>query len=233
MAYDMSWIESGLAKKGKTKSGLAAALGRAPSAVTSLLKGEREIKAHEVAIIARYLEVDAPTISGSFAMRSTVSPATGNRVQIPITGIVEAGAFREFDDSNQDEPEYVSAEADKRWPDARLVAMRVGGDSMNALKPIPILDGATIVCVDYEDIADRYPMRTGMIVVVQRVAMGGHIREWSVKQLEVRDDKYVFHPRSTNQKHKPIVVTTDFGADDGMEVSVLALVRRIDNPVAD
>ena len=229
MAYDMSWIKSGLTKQGKTKSGLAAALGRAPSAVTSLLQGTRELKAGEVEVVAKYLGVEPPkALTDEAPDGGSVSLApTGVRVR--VAGTVEAGAFREFTDWNQDEPEYVSADPEKRWPDARLVAMRVAGDSMNALKPIPIFDGATIVCVDYEDIADQHPMRTGMVVVLQRVAMGGHIREWSVKQIEVQDDHYVFHPRSTNQKHKPIVVTTDFQADDGMEVSVLALVRDISN----
>jgi len=232
MRYDVTWIEEGLKKPGKKKGALAEALGRAPSAVTSLLRGERLLKAHEIEIIARYLEVDAPPTSGSFAMRTTVKPL-GDQIQVRIDGIVEAGAFREADDANQDEAEYVSADLDKRWPDARQVAFRVAGDSMNALKPVPILDGATVICVDYSDIADRYPMRNGMIVVVERVAMGGHMREWSVKQLEVKDDRFIFHPRSTNAKHKPIVVTTDFEADDGMQVGVLALVREITNQVAD
>jgi phage repressor protein C with HTH and peptisase S24 domain len=56
----VDWIRAGLAKPGKTQSGLAKALGRAPSAVTALLKGERELKAREVAVVAAYLEVLPP-----------------------------------------------------------------------------------------------------------------------------------------------------------------------------
>lgn len=58
---DLDWIREGLGKPGKSRSGLATALGRSPSAVTALLKGERKLKASEVALIAHYLEVDPPT----------------------------------------------------------------------------------------------------------------------------------------------------------------------------
>lgn len=57
---DIDDIRRGLEKAGKSKSGLAAALGRQPSAVTALLKGERELKAREIAVVARYLELDMP-----------------------------------------------------------------------------------------------------------------------------------------------------------------------------
>lgn len=58
---DLEWIREGLLKPGKSRSGLAAAMGRSPSAVTALLKGERKLKADEIGVVARYLEVDAPT----------------------------------------------------------------------------------------------------------------------------------------------------------------------------
>lgn len=236
MRYDVTWIKKGLEKPGKKKGDLAAALGRAPSAVSSLLKGDREIKAHEIAIIADYLEVQPPgpaSHSATLSPTSTVAPVSGNRMQVVMAGIVEAGAFREFDDANQDEPETITTDADPRWPKARHFAVRVAGDSMNACQPIPILDGAIVVCVDYSDIASSYPLRDGMKVVIQRVRDGGHLREWSIKQIEVQDDRYIFHPRSTSTRHKPIIVTTDLEADDGTTVSVLGWVRRIDNPEAD
>jgi len=57
---EIEWIREGLKKPGKTKSGLAQALGRAPSAVSALLKGERVLKAREIPKIEQYLEVKAP-----------------------------------------------------------------------------------------------------------------------------------------------------------------------------
>jgi repressor LexA len=57
---DIEDIRRGLQKPGKSKSGLAEALGLFPSAITALLKGERELKAREIPIVAKYLELDVP-----------------------------------------------------------------------------------------------------------------------------------------------------------------------------
>ena len=64
-----------------------------------------------------------------------------------------------------------------------------------------------------------------MVVVVQRLKDGGQTREWSIKQVEFFADRIEFHPRSTNARHKPIVVNHDMFADDGVEVAVIALIR--------
>jgi hypothetical protein len=58
------WIKDGLAKSGKTRSGLAKALGRAPSAITDLLAGKRELKASEILAVATYLELAPPPLFG-------------------------------------------------------------------------------------------------------------------------------------------------------------------------
>lgn len=57
---DLDWIRDGLKKPGKTQAGLAAAIGRSPSAVTALLQGSRDLKAREISKIAQYLEVSPP-----------------------------------------------------------------------------------------------------------------------------------------------------------------------------
>lgn len=142
-----------------------------------------------------------------------------------VAGKVEAGSFREVDDFNQSEPETFLVPRDPEFPSARVLAFDVSGDSMNALSPMPIPPGYRAICVAYEDIADRVPLRNGMVVVVQRTREGGHIREWSIKQVEFYADRIEFHPRSTNAKHKPIVVPHDYQADDGTSVEVIALVR--------
>jgi hypothetical protein len=70
---DIREIQEGLKKPGKSKSGLAKALGRQPSAVTSLLKGERQLKAHEIKIIREYLELSSQVpIIGSIDSDSEV-----------------------------------------------------------------------------------------------------------------------------------------------------------------
>lgn len=52
---DVEWIRIGLQEEGKTQSGLAKVLGRSPSAVTAMLKGERIVKDFEIPIIREYL----------------------------------------------------------------------------------------------------------------------------------------------------------------------------------
>ncbi|MDQ0473212.1 LexA family transcriptional regulator [Labrys wisconsinensis] len=56
----IAWIREGLARPGKSQTGLARALGRAPSAVSALLKGTRQLKAREIPLVAAYLEVSPP-----------------------------------------------------------------------------------------------------------------------------------------------------------------------------
>lgn len=58
---DLDWIRRGLEKPGKTQTGLAKALGRSPSMITTLLKGGRLLKVREVGKIAEYLGVEPPT----------------------------------------------------------------------------------------------------------------------------------------------------------------------------
>ena len=100
---------------------------------------------------------------------------------------------------------------------------------MNNLRPRPILEGDRVVGVSYEDVAHEAVLRDGMVVIVERTRDGGHTREWSVKQVEIYQGRTEFHPRSTNARHKPIVVERDMFADDGTQVEIIALVRRVVN----
>ena len=59
-AMTVDWIRKALVETGKTRSGLAKALGRSPSAVTDLLNGSRRLRAEEIAVADR--------ICGSFVM---------------------------------------------------------------------------------------------------------------------------------------------------------------------
>ena len=143
-------------------------------------------------------------------------------------GKVEAGAFRPVDDYGQELHEPVLVSPDRNFTHATMVVFDVVGDSMNNLLPRPILPGDRIVCVDLRSIGG-VPIRSGMVVVVQRSVNGGHLLERSVKQVEFYEDRTEFRPRSKNPKHQPIVVPRDRTADDGQEVQVIALVRAIQN----
>jgi hypothetical protein len=105
-------IKEGLKKPGKSKSGLAKALGRTPATVSEILKPPskgkpRQIKAHEVQIIREYLEMD---------------PA------VPVVGIVGASAEAFFYGEGSDNPN----ETVKPPPGVSVdtVAVEIRGDSL-------------------------------------------------------------------------------------------------------
>lgn len=223
----IEWIKEGLSQPGKTQSGLAKHLGIAHPQITQLLQGKRSLKVSEPPRIAEYLEMPDPfTLS---AGTSDVRLSDKGLVPVPVVGKTEAGSFREVDDMDQSEPLFISLPRDDQFPNARQMVFDVEGDSMNNLKPFPIAPGSRAVCVAYEDIAHEATLRDGMVVIVERTRDGGHTREWSIKQVEIYQDRTEFHPRSNNPKHKPIVIKRDMHADDGTAVEIIALLRRVVN----
>ncbi|MBX5021191.1 LexA family protein [Rhizobium lentis] len=216
------WVIENLEKPGKSQTGLAKALGLHPSAINKVVSGKRQLKSHEVAGAAAYFGEAAPG-------GEEVKPSSAKWVPARKVGIVAAGLFREVDEFDQSEPEEITVPRDENFPNARQLTFEVEGDSMNELRPRPILPGDTVVATAYEDIAHRVVLRDGMVVVVQRTRDAGHMREWSVKQIEIYEDRTEFHPRSSNPKHKPIVVQRQFDADDGVAVEVIGVVRMVLN----
>ena len=95
----------------------------------------------------------------------------------------------------------------------------VVGDSVNQ-KYAP---GAYVHVVDAIEMG--YAPRDGDFVVVERQRDGGHIRERTIKQIELRGDEVILWPRSTNARWQEPVKLTD-GARDGedIEVEVVGLV---------
>lgn len=216
-------IKAGLEAAGESQSSLARHLGLHPSAINKVWSGKRKLSTAELAAAAAFLDINLP--------EREISRLPGGLVYGRVAGKVEAGSFREVDDFDQSEPEDIPVPADPRFPSARVLLFDVEGDSMNALQPVPIMPGSRVIAVAFEDIADRYPMRDGMVVVVERTRDGGLTREWSIKQVKYFSDRTELHPRSTNKKHKPIVITSDLTADDGSQVEIVALVSGLYTPI--
>lgn len=214
-----------------SQEALAKRVGISQVAIDKIEKG-KTLKSRYLPEILSILGMPLDLISPTVEQRpssSTVTPIDlGELVPVKIAGKVKAGQFIAIEDlGDWEEPEEFVDTRDTRFPHARHLGFEVEGDSMNALKPRPIQDGDRLSALAYEDIADRFPLRDGMIVVVERTRHGGHEREWSVKQLEIYEDRVEFHPRSTNPRHKPIVVKREHQADDGMTVEIIAIVRRL------
>jgi repressor LexA len=83
---DLKMIERGLAKPGKTKGGLAAAMGVRPGAVSEILAEIRLIKVSEIAPIIDYLELNAVPIMGRVGAGASILP---EQEQMPPEGLGE------------------------------------------------------------------------------------------------------------------------------------------------
>jgi len=83
---DVKMIERGLSKPGKTKGGLAAAMGVRPGAVSEILSEARLIKASEIQPIIDYLELNAVPIMGRVGAGASIGP---EQEQVPPEGLGE------------------------------------------------------------------------------------------------------------------------------------------------
>jgi repressor LexA len=83
---DVKMIERGLAKPGKTKGGLAVAMGVRPGAVSEILAEARLIKASELQPIIEYLELNTVPIMGRVGAGATIEP---EHEQVPPEGLGE------------------------------------------------------------------------------------------------------------------------------------------------
>src|SRR6476620_11238927 len=83
---DIKWIERALKKPGKTKGGLAAAMGVRPGAVSELFSGIRLIKASEIPLITEYLGLNSVPIMGRVGAGASIEP---EHEQVPPEGLGE------------------------------------------------------------------------------------------------------------------------------------------------
>ncbi|GGE18415.1 hypothetical protein GCM10011390_41990 [Aureimonas endophytica] len=214
-----------------TKKRLADATGLTAQQISRISAVEagkevRDVKAHELAQIVAFFNEAPPGFDA--AQVGEIQPKqASDSVTAIVVGETAAGSFRPIDDFDQTDPRRMSVPRDEDFPNAKVLLFDVVGDSMNALPGHPIASGSVAVCLAYEDVAHKFPLRDGLVVVVQRERDGGHLREWSIKQVEIHADRVEFHPRSTNTRHKPIVVDRDHKADDGTTVEIIAVLRRI------
>lgn len=232
-----AWIAARLAEAGRgAKARLSRHTGLDANQITRISNTElgketRDVKAHELVKIIEFFGEAPPGYRPPETGDEVLSVAPTVSAYGALVGKVEAGSFRDVDEFDQSEQVRIPVEPDPDFPYARILIFEVVGDSMNDLAVIPILPGARVISVAYEDVADRYPLRDGMVVVVERTRDGGHLREWSIKQVELYEDRIEFHPRSKNKSHKPIVTSRNQYADDGVKVEVIALVREVNNRV--
>jgi repressor LexA len=81
---DAKLIEYGLKKTGKSKGGLAIAMGVRPGAVSEILSGIRLVKASEIEPIVTYLELNKVPIMGRVGAGAVIEP---DLEQVPPEGL--------------------------------------------------------------------------------------------------------------------------------------------------
>lgn len=122
-----AWIAAALLKRGKSKGGLASALGLHQSQVTRILDGSRQIKASEVPVMAEYLEEPPP---GSEPMFEAEEPDDSGPPLVKVVGYVGAGATAHFYAVGQGELDEVEAPAGST---AATRAVEIRGDSLGLM----------------------------------------------------------------------------------------------------
>jgi len=155
------------------------------------------------------------------------SPGTGvlEAAPVPVIGIAEAGAFRAManigHEHERDLPQ-VFAPPSRMFPSARRFALEVRGDSMNAAKPVPIVEGMLVCCIDVIDAG--LAIESGRIYAIRRTLDGGHTYECTIKRAKVFRDRVELSSESTNPNHKTIIVPRDFDSAHTNEYAAIGLV---------
>lgn len=217
----IDWLAAGLKKPGKSKSGLAKKLGRAPSAVSQILNGARGIKANELALIADYIDEPIPALSGQPA---AIKPKvvldrdfTLSDDALDVRGDVAGGVWMEIDPyADAGNFEKANVVYSPRWPKSAQYALRVRGTSINR----QARDGDYLRCIDL-GIAGIEPRDGDLVIVEQRRADG--LREVTAKVLRRNGAQTILEPDSDDPKWKPIVLDGE-NPVDGVEVAIIAVV---------
>lgn len=237
----LAWrIDRRLTKLQKAATAASEEAGLSPSAIRNIYDGtSRSPRSETLQKLAPALETTfewlsigtgRESTSGSASEKPTDSakPQQGEIAvgRMYVRWVAEAGNWREFDDySDQEEPEWYLVPQRPGDPLRRFLT-KIAGDSMDKAR---LFDGDYVVTIDWNDL-DR-PANDGEIVVVQQTRDGGHTIETTVKQIRVHKDRYELHPRSSNPKHKAIVVKHGDGERDGRQVTIIGLVESVYRPI--
>jgi transcriptional regulator with XRE-family HTH domain len=216
------------ARKAKkmTMDQLAELVGTSNQQISRLEKGQIKLTKEWAERLAPAVEVPAKSLLFGNAEPTELEKSVPFRT-IPVStlrlvGYVEAGAWLDISTAAFPEKE-IQMPRDDRFMRARQFCLEVRGDSMNACKPIPILDGAILRCVDFAE--SGIELRTGQIAIVERTRDGGHLVEATVKRVYILPDRIELRPESTNPAHKPLLWNEE--TERTGETRVTAIVTNI------
>jgi SOS-response transcriptional repressor LexA len=175
--------------------------------------------------IARVLQTSAEYLCGDIDSETQSLQTLEGAAPIPVAGIAEAGAFRampEWGHEHEHELPRIIAPRSKLYPKAKHFALEVRGDSMNAAKPTPIVEGMYVLCIDVIDAGAD--VESGRIYAVRRTMDGGQTYECTIKRAKVFRDRVELHPESTNHSHKVIEIPRRHDREAANSVEAIGLV---------
>lgn len=184
-------------------------------------RGDQELKPDQIEKIAEFFKEPVPSFNAVAPATAAPLPspdAGGDFVSYPIVGTVAAGQFLDPSGDFENLGTFIG-DRSKLFPNAKPMAWRVSGDSMNAAG---FLDGAVAFGVDY--VSAGQVLLNEMLVVVQQSR--GDVVERTLKQVMVYPDRVEFIPQSLNPIHKPFV----FGkGHKNTEIKILTIIHGSKN----
>jgi SOS-response transcriptional repressor LexA len=146
---------------------------------------------------------------------------------IPVIGIAETGAFRpmvEFG-TEQEDLTRIFAPRSRAFPSAKHFTLEIRGDSMNAARPVPLVDGMFALCVDIADAG--LTIESGRIYAVRRTLDNGQTYEVTIKRAKVFRDRIELSPESTNARHKPAIIRRGSEETNAQRIEAVGLVYGV------
>jgi transcriptional regulator with XRE-family HTH domain len=221
----MHFIREWRKAKNMTQEQLAGALNVAVSTVSQLENGKQGYSQPMLQAIANVFGCEPadlltrnPLING----RNRTITSDLALVGLEVVGTVQAGHFRDITLEDQDgERERIMVATDARFAHAQQYALKVAGDSMDLKFP----EGSYVVCV--ERYSSGLRLKPGMVVHVERSVGGGQLVETTLKEIASINGETVLVPRSSNPKHKPLVIV---GGEE-TEVQIKGIVIWKTEPV--
>lgn len=228
------WVFNGLKKEGKSKGGLAKALGVHAAQVTRILEGTRKIKATEVSMIASYLDDPSPvigavgltTIAPHDPLRAGIFGTRQTKIIAEIGGGMwfEAETLESVGRSDSSHPS-VPAVPDARYEGMKQFAVKVVGKDMDRAIP----QGFFAVCVPYWEA--RTALTENDVVLVERRRNG--LVEGSLRRARKSPPGWTLEPESSDPKQAAFKLAADLALIGGVAetLRVLGLVIWIGSPM--
>lgn len=219
---DRERLRSLMKERGKTPRALSLEVSDNAYLVRDILSGRsRNPRSDTLAKLAGALGISsAHLLVDVHVAGEKAEPWNGPAMRyLPVRYEVQAGHWREVDESAQEFLGQEPVAPDPRYGGWPQWLERVRGDSID--RKIP--DGGFAHVVDA--IAMGYAPRHNDFVVVERRQMGGHLRERTIKQVSLTNGHVELWPRSTNERWSEPLKLLPAGSDSSeVEVAIVGLV---------